>query len=135
MRRITQRFVPDGLPVTANRYHILRLKIFLLHQRQNCIGKQRSQFYVQLPKLRQSQLLALTNAQNRFLQFDGDRPGQTCLLRHHVFINSGKDNIDSVKTGAGHNTDIATRFHALSLISLGVGSPLHHKRRGISMTH
>ena len=65
------------------------------------------------------ELLSLTNAKNSVFQLDRNRPNQTRLLCHHIFINGGKDHIDSIKTGAGHHTYVATRFHALSLSCVG----------------
>ncbi|MNN69126.1 hypothetical protein D3C81_1848850 [compost metagenome] len=46
MRRVAKRFVPHGLPMTANRHDVLWLKIFLLHECQHRIGKQRSQLHI-----------------------------------------------------------------------------------------
>ncbi|MOA04307.1 hypothetical protein D3C78_1238540 [compost metagenome] len=66
MRRIPCRLMPDGLSMTPNRHDILRMQIFLMHERQDCITKQCPEFDVQLPQLRKRELLPLANAQNRF---------------------------------------------------------------------
>jgi hypothetical protein len=45
---------------------------------------------------------------------EGDRPGQTRLLRNHRFIYRRQHNIDAVKAGSRHYTDKTARFHMSS---------------------
>ena len=119
MRCIADRLMPDRLSVTADGDDILRAKLFFMHQGQYRIGKQRPQPHIKLTKLRKRQLLPLTDTENVLFQRQGDRPGQARLLCHHVFINSGQNDVYAIQTGTRHHTNVATRFHALSLRCVG----------------
>ena len=66
VRRLADRFMPDGLPMAAYCHDILRVESFLLHQGQYRISKQRPQTHIQLAQLGKRQLLPLADVQDLF---------------------------------------------------------------------
>ena len=68
VRGIADGFMPDRLSVTPDGHHILRTKMFFLHQSLHRIRKQRPQANIQLSKLRKGQLLPLTDTENILFQ-------------------------------------------------------------------
>ncbi|SAJ33920.1 Uncharacterised protein [Enterobacter cloacae] len=66
VRRLADRFMPDGLPMATYCHDILRVESFLLHQGQYRLSKQRPQTHIQLAQLGKRQLLSLADVQDLF---------------------------------------------------------------------
>ena len=68
MRGISAWLMPDRLSVTPDGHHVLRAKMFFLHQSLHRIRKQRPQANIKLSKLGEGKLLPLTDTQNILFQ-------------------------------------------------------------------
>lgn len=105
--------MPDGLSMAADGHNIMGRQPLALQQLIDRLGIQRAQGAVQLAHRRQRRLLPLAHGQDRRLDLMGDGVNVVPLACHQRFIDRGQNHINTVQAGAGHNADIASRFHIL----------------------